>query len=101
MNQSNDPMNLENKPTNFGETSTENNSLLKEDEIKNNAKQKEIDFWVGKVSGSREEIASALDVLKYTPTNAEQLQKEINRQVKQKLGETLREAEEQHQYTPY
>jgi hypothetical protein len=59
------------------------------------------EYWVGKVRGSKGEIASALETLKRGPENARELQREINRQVKVRLCETLRQAEEQHQYTPY
>lgn len=59
------------------------------------------DKWLGKVSGSRQEILKALIFLGRKPRNPEELDRVIIKQMQEGLGKILEEADKQHQYTPY
>lgn len=59
------------------------------------------EYWIGKVSGSKEEIKSALQSLRDIPNDANQLQREITRKMREELGQLLLQADEQHKDSPY
>lgn len=64
----------------------------------------ENDFWKGKVSGSRNQIQNAIDVLVIKKQNnftQNDLQEEICKQIYETLQKDLQKEEEQHRYCPY
>ena len=59
-----------------------------------------LEYWKNKVSGSKEEIECALKVLG-SPKDANELQREITKQMREELAKVLQQADEQRKYSPY
>lgn len=64
------------------------------------------EFWIGKICGSKNQIKNAIESMDtLEPIDSEEyklkLQKKIFEQIGNELEKVLKQAEDQHQYTPY